>query len=122
MRRAWRGRVAPVALVVLTACLSPTLPLPPPAEPDTIQRDGEEWTLVGECVEGAEVVGYNEGTGRGSVYIDQSNAGIYSLTVEGEPCDVIVIRQVHGEEASGETRVILTVTEDGVAVDPSECP
>ncbi len=104
------------------ACLSPTLPLPPPEEPGTITESGdEEWTLVGGCVEGAEVVGYNEETGRGSVYIDQENSGTYSLVVEGVACDVVVIRQVRGDDASGETRVVLRETTSGSPDDPNAC-
>lgn len=111
-----------VCVLLLGACLSPTLPLPPPEEPGTIIELGDgEWTLTGACIEGAQVIGYNDATGRGSVFIDRGTDGIYTLVLEGEACDVVVLQQIVGDEASGETRVVLQPTVNGEVVDPGFC-
>jgi len=103
-------------------CLSPTLPLPPPEEPDGIFAAGDgAWELRGSCLEGAEVIVMNEATGRGEVYIDLELTGRYAVVLEGEPCDVAIISQSRGEEQSGETRVVLQEVEAGVPVDPDAC-
>jgi hypothetical protein len=117
-----KTRLAWVGVLLLGACLSPTLPLPTPEEPGTISdlTDGA-WSLTGRCIEGAQVIGYNDSTGRGSVYIDRATDGTYTLSIEGEACDVVVIQQVVGDEASGETRVLLQPTENGEVVDPTLC-
>jgi hypothetical protein len=110
------------SVLLLGACLSPTLPLPPPEEPGTISDLGDgEWSLTGRCIEGAQVIGYNDATGRGSVYIDRATDGTYILTLEGEPCDVVVIQQLVDDEASSEMRVVLQPTTDGEIVDPTLC-
>ncbi len=119
---AWVARGLAASFFVLVAgCLSPTLPLPPPEEPGSISNVEGEWTIVGTCIEGAEVVGYNEATGRGAVYMDRDGTGVYTLTIEAVECDTLVLKQLLGDEASDETRVVLTETVDGVAQNPSTC-
>jgi hypothetical protein len=116
------SRLVWVGLLLLGACLSPTLPLPPPEEPGSISDLGNgEWAITGRCIEGAQVIGYNDATGRGSVFIDRNTDGIYTLAIEGEACDVVVIQQVIDDEASAETRVVLQPTENGEVVDPPLC-
>ncbi len=111
--------LCPLAFV---ACLSPTLPLPPPEEPDGIHAAADgTWELRGSCLEGAEVVVLNESTGRGEIYIDLNLSGRYAVVLEGEPCDVAIISQSRGEEQSGETRVVLQEVEAGLVVDPDAC-
>lgn len=117
-----RGAIALVAFAVAAGCLSPTLPLPPPEEPDAMSLvDEGEWAVTGLCLEGAEVVVLNEETGRGAVFVDLDRTGVYSVVVDADECDVIVISQSRGDEASGETRVVLQETVNGVAVDPGAC-
>ena len=118
----WVARGLAASFFALVAgCLSPTLPLPPPEEPGSISNADSEWTIVGTCIEGAEVVGYNEATGRGAVYLDREGTGVYTLTIEAAECDTLVLKQLLGDEASDETRVVLTETLDGVAQNPSAC-
>ncbi|MBK6516708.1 MAG: hypothetical protein IPG04_22010 [Polyangiaceae bacterium] len=117
-RRPWLG----VLLLLVAGCLSPTLPLPPPEEPDTISVSPEgTWEVSGSCIEGAEVVVLNEATGQGAVFVDLEHRGRYAVTLEGDPCDVIVISQSSGSEESGETRALLRPVEGGVEVDPAAC-
>ena len=119
--RVWRRRLAILALG-FAGCLSPTLPLPPPEEPNTISAlsDGS-WELDGDCLEGAQVIAINEETGRGVVFVDRENTGRYSLVIDGEPCDVIILSQVVSDEASGEVRTVLREVESGLDVDPEAC-
>lgn len=109
-------------LLVLAGCLSPTLPLPPPEEPGTITENADgTWQVAGSCIEGAQVVLLNEARGRGVVLVDQDATGHYSIAVAGDACDVIVLTQSLGDEASGETRFALRAVASGVAVDPAAC-
>jgi len=118
---AWRRWLAITALG-LAGCLSPTLPLPPPEEPDSIQQgiDGV-WELRGDCLAGAEVIVVNERTGRGAVFVDLQQKGRYVVLIEGEPCDVAVISQSSGDEGSGEIRTVLREVEGGIDADPTAC-
>ena len=109
-------------LSALAGCLSPTLPLPPPEEPGTITENTDgTWQVAGSCIEGAQVVLLNEARGRGVVLVDQDATGHYSIAVAGDACDVIVLTQSLGDEASGETRFALRAVESGAAVDPAAC-
>jgi hypothetical protein len=105
------------------ACLSPTLPLPPPEEPETMRpnADGISWDIRGSCSLGAEVVVVNLSTGRGAVYVDQARLGRYGVTIEARACDVLTVKQSLGDETSGETRFVLEEREDGVSTDPAAC-
>ncbi|NUP11021.1 MAG: hypothetical protein HOW73_33660 [Polyangiaceae bacterium] len=114
--------LGPVAIVI-AGCLSPTLPLPPPDEPNTITSSEEGiWLVGGDCIAGAEVVVMNEETGRGEVFLDLDRKGRYSVAIEGEACDVIVISQSLSTEESAEVRVTLEEVADGVEVNPDACP
>lgn len=111
-----------LALGVAGGCLSPTLPLPPPESPDTISLSPEGlWEVSGSCIEGAEVVVLNEETGQGAVFVDRDRRGRYAVSIEGEPCDVLLVSQSLGSEESGEARALLEPVEGGVEVDEATC-
>ncbi len=118
-----RGAAAGWLVVLGGACLSPTLPLPPPEEPYAISASpaGDVWEVRGSCLEGAQVVLLNEATGRGVVYVDREAAGSYVVSVEGAACDVVLVSQTVGDEGSGETRFVLRPRQNGVDSDPSLC-
>ena len=104
------------------ACLAPTLPLPPPDEPESVGAFGEgQWELRGSVSPGATVVGVVERTGRGAVVEDRDGDGRYVLIVEAQLCDVVDVWQQDGEETSASTRVVLQEIENGRAVDPDAC-
>lgn len=124
MRMRFRFGLAAVALAlgVGSACLSPTLPLPPPEEPDTIfQGDNGEWTIIGTCVDGAEVVAINERTGRGEVFLDLAEDGVYAVHIVGQECDVVSITQSLGTEPENRTRTLLRNVQDGIEENPDAC-
>ena len=115
--------LAVAALVAAAgACLSPTLPLPPPEEPSLVGESAAGiWQVAGSCLEGAQVLVLNESTGRGAVYVDRASAGHYTVEIEGTACDVVVVSQTLGDESSGGTRFVLQKTQDGLPVDPTAC-
>jgi hypothetical protein len=120
--RALRSLTASALVVAAGACLSPTLPLPPPEEPSLIGESADGiWQVAGSCLEGAQVLVLNETTGRGAVYVDRAAAGHYTVEIEGTACDVVVVSQTLGDESSGGTRIVLQATQDGLPVDPTAC-
>lgn len=85
------------------ACLSPTLPLPPPEVPDTISAPSgasTEWTMSGTCTRGAIVTVFNEQTGQGVVLEDRDQLGRYTVTLKASQCDLAWVKQDVGNETS----------------------
>jgi hypothetical protein len=121
--RATLQRAAGVLLaVVVTGCLSPTLPLPPPGAPDAVRGlDGGRWEILGQCSPGAVVTAMVERTGQGAIVEDREADGRYRVEVEADACDVVLLSQIDGEEGSAQTRVVLQHIESGAAVDTDEC-
>jgi len=115
------GAGAFVALAA--ACLSPTLPLPPPDAADNIETGSidTEWIVRGACVEGAEVVVLNEATGIGAAFEDRDGFGHYSVVIKGNRCDLVSVRQSVGNESSNETTFVLQETTNGTVDDPVAC-
>lgn len=110
------------ALLLAAACLSPTLPLPPPDAPDTLTVLGNDtWEVRGTCIPGAEVSVLNEATGRGVVYQDQSQSGRYVVSLVGKECDLVTISQRKDRDAGDQTSVVLTPTVSGIATNPASC-
>jgi hypothetical protein len=118
-----------VAIALFAAsCLSPTLPLPPPEQPETIrQPQGAQgvYQVAGTCTPGARVVVLNESTGRGAVYEDRDASGAYSVVIEAEHCAVGSVSQEipeDGESASAATRFVFQETSQGIVTDVTPCP
>jgi hypothetical protein len=114
---------ASLAALGASACLSPTLPLPPPEEPSTVelQSDGETWAVRGRCTRGAQVVVLNEATGRGVVFEDREQSGAYAVLLPASVCDLASVTIVVDGEASGSTSFVVQERRDGVDVDASTC-
>jgi hypothetical protein len=117
----------PVLLVVTaitlatSSCLSPTLPLPPPEQPDSIQVGATPgtWRVSGTCDAGAIVTVINEKTGLGVVVEDRTNSGSYSVTLEGAQCDTATVRELFMGQESGPTGFTLAARSPG---DPTDNP
>lgn len=105
-RTALRFAVALAAsLFAGAACLSPTLPLPPPEVPDTIRPSAERegmWQIGGHCIPGARVNLWNERTHRGVFADDTDRNGRYLLDIEAEPCDTLLVWQELASDGNGE--------------------
>ena len=115
------------AALATSSCLSPTLPLPPPEEPDTLKVETDDptaWTVAGACSPGARVTVLNEATGRGAVYEDRDNAGRYSVQIEAEPCALGSVVQAFAddpESLSASTRFVFQGRSSAGLDDPSAC-
>jgi hypothetical protein len=123
-RRSLLRSLAAALFVALPACLSPTLPLPPPEAPDTISPQAASpgvWTISGSCLEGAIVIVFNEATGEGAVVEDRDRDGRYEAQIEASLCDLAWVAQDLGEDESARTTfVVQDRTPSGLA-DPSAC-
>jgi hypothetical protein len=91
-------------------CLSPTLPLPPPEQPEMSAVDGEGYVTIkggpGSAEVGAIVFAYNERSGDG--VIDTADGyGTYELRIQAVVGDRIAVWQEKGNERS--TSLLLPV-------------
>lgn len=92
-----------VTMLVLGACQSPTLPLPPPNEPDYLTTsDGQSAEVLGgpgSAIPGALVMIFNVDTG-GGVIVTAGSRGEFSGRIEtdftGTPYNTVEIWQRHG--------------------------
>ncbi|WP_437787118.1 hypothetical protein [Sorangium sp. So ce1097] len=83
------------SLLAGAACLSPTLPLPPPEPADTMRPSDAEgkWLISGNCTPGARVSVFNERTQRGVIEDDVDGNGRYHVEIEAELCDTLLVWQ-----------------------------
>ena len=108
----------------VVSCASPTLPLPPPEQPDSVQpsqTDPETWLVHGSCQPGALVTVFDERTGRGVVVEDSERTGRYSVELEAKKCDLGWVSQVVGEDASTRTMFVVQGRTNGTVDDQSAC-
>ncbi|MEZ4440893.1 MAG: hypothetical protein R3B72_17480 [Polyangiaceae bacterium] len=112
-RRLWL-KLAALSLG-LTACLSPTLPLPPPDEPSSIGL-GEDglWAVRGECTPGAVVLVKNLETGVIAGTEDDDLDGRYVVRIEGQACDTAEVSQLIDRDSSDATFFVLQPVLNGV--------
>ncbi|XXX82758.1 hypothetical protein WMF30_28605 [Sorangium sp. So ce134] len=115
------------SLIAGAACLSPTLPLPPPEPADTMRPSTSQegvWEISGNCAPGARVSLFNERTQRGVIEEDTDENGRYHLEIEAELCDVLLVWQElegnGGDESAAQTFVVEERTPLGVVDDA--CP
>lgn len=114
LRRAVLRLAAALSATLLAgACLSPTLPLPPPETPDEIRPSAEDpgaWEIAGDCYPEARVTLFNEDTRKG-VVVECSDNARYLAEIRAEPCDLISISQEvitdEGTEESGTTQFLI---------------
>jgi hypothetical protein len=120
-----------IALAILAAlattapsCLSPTLPLPPPDQPDAIMQDSTGlWQIVGHCTLGADVDVQNTRTGRGVTEQDLANQGTYHVALAGKACDLARVEETETDDSrTPPTFFVLQAYSNGAPVDPSACP
>jgi hypothetical protein len=96
--------------LLLVGCYSPTLPLPPPSEPEvTVQADGQ-YRFVGKVEPGAEVVALNR---HSNLMFGQLTGGdgAYDFLVLGDSEDRIQFWYVVGKDQSPSITVLLPYPE-----------
>jgi len=117
------GLLATLACVA-SSCLSPTLPLPPPEEPDTVQplaHDPDVWTVGGTCIPGAIVEVFNDTQSVGSVFADDQRTGRYSVEVRAKRCDLAWVKQDVEDESSGQTSFVIQEKNSAGVEDAGAC-
>ncbi|HLM74656.1 MAG TPA: hypothetical protein VK459_18240 [Polyangiaceae bacterium] len=108
--------------LLFSACLSPTLPLPPPDVNSMHQaQTAGYWTVSGTCNTGAIVTVFNERTGKGAVVEDRENTGFFSVVIEADPCDLAWAKQEEGQDASGRTTFTIQEKSMDLFDDPNAC-
>lgn len=107
----------------LVGCLSPTLPVPPPDEPENIglAEDGL-WDVRGHCTPGAVVLVKNLDTGIITGVEDRDANGQYFLRVEGALCDRAEVWEIIDDDVSGRTFFTLEPKVDGLATGACAIP
>lgn len=117
--------LAALAALVGSACLSPTLPLPPPDAPKSIHPSaaGEDmWAVTGDCDQGAIVTVFNEVTGEGAVVEDRDMTGTYTVLIKASLCDLAWVKQEVGLDSSSRTTFVIEDVTAALPTDPSACP
>jgi hypothetical protein len=110
----WLSALLGLALLA-PACLSPTLPLPPPEEPDSVElADDGVWHVRGSCTSGALVLVQNLATGAIDGIEDKDADGRYFLRVPGELCDPAEVFEVIDNDTSDRTPFLLEPTLNGL--------
>jgi hypothetical protein len=105
--RALRRLMLVLAGLCLAGCLSPTLPLPPPSEPDVSAPDADGFArLQGVAAPQAEVIAWNHKNDliAGQVTGDDSR---YDFLIRADAGDLIELWYIQGTEESTSTRVIV---------------
>jgi hypothetical protein len=107
MARALRRLLLGLAGLCLASCLSPTLPLPPPSEPDVSGPNESGYVrLQGSAAPHAEVIAWNHNNDliAGQVTGESS---IYDFQIKGESNDVIELWYIQGSDESSSIKVIV---------------
>ena len=103
----------------LAACLSPTLPLPPPDAPDYMSPATEvgSWRVGGNNTAGSTVFVRNERTGVIVGREDDEATGSYLITIEAERCDTASVFELVGTHVSDASYFVVRETVSGVPQD-----
>ena len=120
VRHICRRRVFLFATTALLAsCLSPTLPLPPPAEPDSILPGSEKgvWSIRGNCSPGAIVLINNLNSGTITGTEDRDHNGRYFVQVPAEECDVAEVWELIDTTVSNSTYFVIQEVTAGLPND-----
>ena len=103
------------ALAMLGACLSPTLPLPPPEEPSEIAPSSTAgmWKVEGSCSAGAMVLIRNEHTGV-ITGTEDTHAARYAVEMAAAECDPATVFEVVDETMTAGTSFLVRAVINGV--------
>lgn len=106
--------LAALALVA-GACVSPTLPLPPPDAPYQISAAPQSgyWQLRGECTPGATVLVKNDATTVIAGVEDSDRDGRYFITVQAKACDMAEVWEILGTTATTAATFVIEPTVNG---------
>jgi hypothetical protein len=109
--------------LALGACLSPTLPVPPPEAPGDVGLGADGlWELRGRCTPGAVVLVRNLDTGLITGVEDRDANGSYFMRVAGELCARAEIWELIGDDVSGATFFLFEPKVNGLATGECSIP
>jgi hypothetical protein len=120
-------RLAPLAALLASlagsACVSPTLPLPPP-EPSDIRPASTPgtWIISGKSNEPhALIVIQDERTNQGVSVISSADTRAYSVEIEASPCDAAEVLELdENSHEIGRTPFVIEPTTNGFG--DGSCP
>ncbi len=93
-----------LAVVAASSCLSPTLPLPPPNQPDVEGPDGSgNVTLSGEVMRGANVYANNLNSGASAGQKADPNTGKYRFRIAASLGDRMELFYIYDSVSSDRT-------------------
>jgi hypothetical protein len=123
-RRTLLRLVVAFGIMTTASCLSPTLPLPPPEQPEVIRPSVTttgSWEISGTCLAGAIVTVFNEETGRGVVIEDRNNTGRYRVELAADFCDFAWVSQELNQEDSARTTFVIQERTAAGLADAGDC-
>jgi hypothetical protein len=123
-RRTLLRLVAVLGVVATASCLSPTLPLPPPDQPDVIEQSATipgNWEISGTCLVGGLITVFNERTGHGVVVEDRNNTGRYRVELQADLCDLAWVSQELNQEISARTTFVIQERTTAGLADAGDC-
>ncbi len=98
-----------------SACLSPTLPLPPPEQPDAIaEAEQDVWEIRGSNTPGSVVLVKNLSNGLISGVEDKDSDGRYVIRVDGKECDRAEVYEIIGTDTTDTTFFVLENVVNGL--------
>ena len=103
------------------ACYSPTLPLPPPGQPEVsgVENKPDRYWLAGQVEPHAEVIARNRRTALLAGQLTGGD-GRYGFEVEGQEGDEMELWYVVGKDASPRVLFVLPPLEGGAGGAPAQ--
>jgi len=107
MARVVRRLLLAVAGLCLASCLSPTLPLPPPAKPDVSGPDESGYVrLQGVAAPLSEVIAWHRNSDLIAGQVTGDTA-FYDFEIKAEENDVIELWYIKGSEESSSVKIVV---------------
>ena len=107
MARVVRRLLLGMAGFCLAGCLSPTLPLPPPAKPDVSAPDESGYVrLQGVAAPLSEVIAWNHNNNLIAGQVTGDSA-LYDFAIKAEENDVIELWYIKGSEESSSVKIVV---------------
>jgi hypothetical protein len=107
MMRPLRRLLLGLAGLCVASCLSPTLPLPPPAKPDVSSPDESGYVrLQGVAAPQSEVIAWNH---QSDIIAGQvtGESALYDFEIKADVSDVIELWYIQGSDESSSIKIVV---------------